>query len=113
MFGWKKKYKVLKEKFDLLKDDYDVYKMNVKNKEEHYKKISDENEKLIKGYTSLVKLYGVKHSSFKFPYTLNLYDKYSSSVYSEPNLVELNIPQIRIVADRSLFDSVGIDVDGV
>lgn len=111
MFGWKKKYKKLEEQFEILKKDFNDYKKNTNVTNEKFKQLVSENKKLVKGYTSLLKLYGVRHNSFSIPYTVHLYDKYNSSYYVEPNIVEFVIPQIRFIADESILSEAGISLD--
>ena len=111
MFGWKKKYKKLEEQFEILKKDFNDYKKNTSVTDEKYKQLVSENKKLVKGYTSLLKLYGVKHNSFSVPYIVNLRDKYNLSYRKEPNVVEFVIPQIRFIADESMLRKAGISLD--
>lgn len=111
MFGWKKKYKKLEEQFEILKKDFNDYKKNTGDTDEKYKQLVSENKKLVKGYTSLLKLYGVRHKSFSVPYIVNLRGKHNSSYREEPNTVEFVIPQIRFITDESMLNEAGISLD--
>lgn len=108
MFGWKKKYEVLKEKYDIQKDDLDRLKSKMDYKEKLINLYSSEIEKLSKGYTSLLKLYGFKGFDFKIPYTINAVNRFDLDFPESNEVYEINIPQLRIMIEKKYADKIGL-----